>query len=249
MACFLFHAIIKQTEIVVGERTFSNTHSNLCVWHNGGTMFWRGRRVSAGKYQVAVSLHNVEQLSWDTAGDLDAYLVRGMKWQDESLVERIKNMDERGKGRGCVLGFLFSSLSYNLVSKPWISKISPLHFVLSAIQRTWWFLCWTCLNRPVFGCSFPQETRYQLLQLRPAQRASWIGYAIAYHLLEDYEMAAKIIEEFRKTQQVRPSYSLIGSQLRNWFNKEWIWSILYNAAVQQPIAFRWVIWLLRHVVM
>lgn len=53
-------------------------------------------------------------------------------------------------------------------------------------------------------CSpFLQETRYQLLQLRPAQRASWIGYAIAYHLLEDYEMAAKIIEEFRKTQQVR----------------------------------------------
>lgn len=53
-------------------------------------------------------------------------------------------------------------------------------------------------------CNFLQETRYQLLQLRPAQRASWIGYAIAYHLLEDYEMAAKIIEEFRKTQQVRP---------------------------------------------
>ncbi|KAK1803966.1 hypothetical protein P4O66_003902 [Electrophorus voltai] len=45
------------------------------------------------------------------------------------------------------------------------------------------------------------ETRYQLLQLRPAQRASWIGYAIAYHLLQDYEMAAKIVEEFRKTQQ------------------------------------------------
>lgn len=51
--------------------------------------------------------------------------------------------------------------------------------------------------------TFLQETRYQLLQLRPAQRASWIGYAIAYHLLEDYEMAAKILEEFRKTQQVR----------------------------------------------
>lgn len=45
------------------------------------------------------------------------------------------------------------------------------------------------------------------MQLRPAQRASWIGYAIAYHLLEDYEMAAKIIEEFRKTQQVRHSWS------------------------------------------
>ncbi|XP_030638927.1 N-alpha-acetyltransferase 15, NatA auxiliary subunit a [Chanos chanos] len=49
-----------------------------------------------------------------------------------------------------------------------------------------------------------RETRYQLLQLRPAQRASWIGYAIAYHLLEDYEMAAKIVEEFRKTQQTSP---------------------------------------------
>ncbi|MCJ8733750.1 hypothetical protein PDJAM_G00227270 [Pangasius djambal] len=46
-----------------------------------------------------------------------------------------------------------------------------------------------------------RETRYHLLQLRPAQRASWIGYAIAYHLLQDYEMAAKIVEEFRKTQQ------------------------------------------------
>lgn len=68
-------------------------------------LIWRGWGVSAGGYQVAVSLHNVEQLSWDTARDLDAYLVRGMKWQDESLVERIKNVDERG--RDCVLGFLF----------------------------------------------------------------------------------------------------------------------------------------------
>lgn len=48
-----------------------------------------------------------------------------------------------------------------------------------------------------------KETRYQLLQLRPTQRASWIGYAIAYHLLKDYDMALKLLEEFRKTQQVR----------------------------------------------
>ncbi|KAM4699074.1 N-alpha-acetyltransferase 16, NatA auxiliary subunit [Discoglossus pictus] len=50
-----------------------------------------------------------------------------------------------------------------------------------------------------------RETRYQLLQLRPTQRASWIGYAIAYHLLKDYEMALKLLEEFRKTQQVPPN--------------------------------------------
>ncbi|XP_018600785.1 N-alpha-acetyltransferase 16, NatA auxiliary subunit-like [Scleropages formosus] len=50
-----------------------------------------------------------------------------------------------------------------------------------------------------------RETRYQLLQLRPTQRASWIGYAIAYHLLKDYDMALRLLEEFRKTQQVPPN--------------------------------------------
>lgn len=38
--------------------------------------------------------------------------------------------------------------------------------------------------------------------LRPAQRASWIGYAMAYHLLKDYDMAIQVLEEFRKTQMV-----------------------------------------------
>ncbi|XP_078739950.1 N-alpha-acetyltransferase 15, NatA auxiliary subunit-like [Lampetra fluviatilis] len=50
-----------------------------------------------------------------------------------------------------------------------------------------------------------RETRYQLLQLRPGQRASWIGYAIAYHLLRDHDMALQILDEFRKTQQVTPN--------------------------------------------
>ncbi|EDO40471.1 predicted protein, partial [Nematostella vectensis] len=45
-----------------------------------------------------------------------------------------------------------------------------------------------------------RETRYQLLTLRPGQRASWIGYAISYHLLKEYDMAYQILEEFRKTQ-------------------------------------------------
>lgn len=42
-----------------------------------------------------------------------------------------------------------------------------------------------------------------MLVLRPAQRASWIGYAMAYHLLKDYDMALQVLEEFRKTQQVQ----------------------------------------------
>jgi len=46
-----------------------------------------------------------------------------------------------------------------------------------------------------------KETRYQLFHLRPTQRASWIGFAMSYHLLKEYDMALKLIEEFRKTQQ------------------------------------------------
>ncbi|XP_038056250.1 N-alpha-acetyltransferase 15, NatA auxiliary subunit-like isoform X2 [Patiria miniata] len=49
-----------------------------------------------------------------------------------------------------------------------------------------------------------RDTRYQLLLLRPAQRASWIGYAMSYHLLKEFDMALRILEEFRNTQQVKP---------------------------------------------
>ncbi|XP_050416023.1 N-alpha-acetyltransferase 15, NatA auxiliary subunit [Patella vulgata] len=48
-----------------------------------------------------------------------------------------------------------------------------------------------------------KDTRYQLLVLRPGQRASWIGYAMSYHLLKDYTMALRILDEFRKTQSVK----------------------------------------------
>ena len=47
---------------------------------------------------------------------------------------------------------------------------------------------------------FPQDTRYQLLKVRPAQRSSWVGYAISYHLLKDYSMALKVMAEYRTTQ-------------------------------------------------
>ncbi|XP_033115616.1 N-alpha-acetyltransferase 15, NatA auxiliary subunit-like [Anneissia japonica] len=48
-----------------------------------------------------------------------------------------------------------------------------------------------------------RDTRYQLLQLRPVQRASWIGYAIAHHLLKEYTQSLNILEEYRKTQTVK----------------------------------------------
>lgn len=42
--------------------------------------------------------------------------------------------------------------------------------------------------------------------LRPTQRASWIGFGMAYHLLQDYDTALRILEEFRKTQLVSLRY-------------------------------------------
>lgn len=48
-----------------------------------------------------------------------------------------------------------------------------------------------------------RDTRHQLFMLRPTQKVSWIGYAMAYHLLTDYEMAVKILEEFRNTTQAQ----------------------------------------------
>ncbi|XP_046747968.1 N-alpha-acetyltransferase 15, NatA auxiliary subunit [Diprion similis] len=45
-----------------------------------------------------------------------------------------------------------------------------------------------------------KDTRYQLFMLRPTQRASWIGFAMSYHLLKDYEMALRILDTFRNSQ-------------------------------------------------
>uniref|UniRef100_A0A8D8ZZN1 N-alpha-acetyltransferase 15, NatA auxiliary subunit n=1 Tax=Cacopsylla melanoneura TaxID=428564 RepID=A0A8D8ZZN1_9HEMI len=58
-----------------------------------------------------------------------------------------------------------------------------------------------------------RETRSQLFMLRPTQRASWIGFAMAYHLLNDFDMACNILEAFRKTQQVTNSYDFEHSEL------------------------------------
>ncbi|XP_077984965.1 N-alpha-acetyltransferase 15, NatA auxiliary subunit-like [Glandiceps talaboti] len=49
-----------------------------------------------------------------------------------------------------------------------------------------------------------RDTRFQLLQLRPAQRVSWIGYAMAFDLLKEYDMAIRVLEEYRKTQTPKP---------------------------------------------
>ncbi|XP_074100455.1 N-alpha-acetyltransferase 15/16 [Cotesia typhae] len=51
-----------------------------------------------------------------------------------------------------------------------------------------------------------KDTRYQLFMLRPTQRASWIGFAISYHLLKDYETALKILDTFRDSPMICYDY-------------------------------------------
>lgn len=81
-----------------------------------------------------------------------------------------------------------------------------------------------------------RDTRYQLFMLRPTQRVSWIGYAMAYHLLQDYEMAVSILEEFRKTSQSqKPNHQSVKGQScqERYENSE---LLLYQAMIYQEAA-------------
>lgn len=97
---------------------------------------------------------------------------------------------------------------------------------------------WLLINICLFVCFFLfikyslQETRYQLLKLRPGQRASWIGYAISYHLLKDYDMAFTILDEFRKTQNVRILFQCFFLQ----FNLLYICTPIHLTSIQEPCA-------------
>jgi len=46
-----------------------------------------------------------------------------------------------------------------------------------------------------------KDSRYQLLVLKPS-KMSWIGYASAYHLLKEYDVALYILGEFKKNNRV-----------------------------------------------
>ena len=48
----------------------------------------------------------------------------------------------------------------------------------------------------------PKQSRLEMLSQRPTLRASWIGYAISNHLLQENDAAYSILSEFRK---VRPT--------------------------------------------
>ena len=53
-----------------------------------------------------------------------------------------------------------------------------------------------------------QETRHQLLTIRPQNKASWIGLAIAYHLIGNFEMAVKVLDAYEGTLTKEPKRHL-----------------------------------------
>jgi len=44
-----------------------------------------------------------------------------------------------------------------------------------------------------------QETRHQLLALKPANRMYWVGLAISYHLLQKYDTAVSVITSYQES--------------------------------------------------
>ena len=50
-----------------------------------------------------------------------------------------------------------------------------------------------------------KETRYTLLRLRPSHRVNWIAYAIAHHLLKEYDVAIKLLDQLRIMDTVSES--------------------------------------------
>ena len=88
-------------------------------------------------------------------------------------------------------------------------------------NESWWFIVHYSKSYNLTS-NLPftsQDTRYQLLKVRPAQRQSWIGYSISYYLLGQYDMAFTVMEEFRKTlfqdNQVLHCHDL------NWIVSDW----------------------------
>ncbi len=54
------------------------------------------------------------------------------------------------------------------------------------------------------------ETRYSLLQLKPANRAHWIAFAVAHHLEKNYEVAVQVLDAYANTLESVPPEEVYG---------------------------------------
>ena len=78
-----------------------------------------------------------------------------------------------------------------------------------------------------------RDSRYQLFLLRPSERSTWIGCAMAYHLTGDHATAVNILGEYQKTNAstgVRKNSNSSGSR-RNNEAYEQSELLLYNVSI------------------
>lgn len=80
-----------------------------------------------------------------------------------------------------------------------------------------------------------KETRHQLFKLRPSQHASWIGFAMSYHLIGDLETANSILETFRQSQALIETHDYRHSELLLYQNQILIESGNLEKALQHLI--------------
>jgi len=71
------------------------------------------------------------------------------------------------------------------------------------------------------------KARFDILQLKPTQRAAWGGLAVSHHLLGDYEMALAVLDEFDASQS-QVNRSLVGDMIQSVFNKKTDYNYEYS---------------------
>lgn len=54
------------------------------------------------------------------------------------------------------------------------------------------------------------DTRHTLLQLKPANRAHWIAFAVAHHLEKNYEVAVQVLDAYANTLESIPKEEVYG---------------------------------------
>jgi len=79
-----------------------------------------------------------------------------------------------------------------------------------------------------------RDVRQQLFQQKPTQRASWGGLALSYHLLGDYELSLKILDEYKKSQN-QVNREVVGEIMKSMFNKKSEYDLEHSEIIKYHI--------------
>lgn len=74
-----------------------------------------------------------------------------------------------------------------------------------------------------------RDSRYQLFSLRPGERSTWIGCAMAYHLAGDHATAVNILSEYQKTNSANGNFRRNGRRHNEAYEHSEL--LLYNVSI------------------